>query len=134
MSNPYEQFQTNPKLEKDGIILDYSGYQITIARAGGNNKDFQRCAEMKARAHKTQIRNETISADIMHKLLIETYAQTVVKSWKGVKDESGKIMEFTYDNCVKLFTDLPELFADVRDSALNAKLFNKHLMDTDSKK
>jgi hypothetical protein len=46
-----------------------------------------------------------------------------VLGWEGVEDREGNPMEFSRDNVVRLFTDLPELFLDVQQQSQKAALF-----------
>ena len=41
----YDSIRTDTALEQKGVIIDYTDYRITIARAGGSNKRFQKALE-----------------------------------------------------------------------------------------
>lgn len=112
--NVYEMFGTDTDLEKDGIALTYGDATIVVARAGGANAKFQKCAESKARPYRAQIQQGVMDPDTAERLLAETFAETVVLGWDNVCDANGDPMEFKRANVVKLFTDLPDLFADVQ--------------------
>jgi hypothetical protein len=130
----YKQFKMNEVCEKDGITLDYGdGVEIKIARAGGANKKYTKAIERMARKYRRQIQLSTLAEDVAKKLWINIYAETIVLNWKGVKDENGKKLSFSKDNCVKLFTDLPDLFADIQAQAQNLDLFRNEIREIDAK-
>ncbi len=123
----YNTFKTDENLETgEGVNLDYGdGVLITIHRAGGANTKYSRVASQKLKPHSRKIQNGTADTDAIRKVMAEIYAEAVVIGWKGVKDESGKDMKFTKENCVKLLTDLPDLFNDIQDQADKISLFRK---------
>lgn len=130
----YRHFKTSARQEAEGVDLSYpGGVKIKIARAGGSNLAFKKAFERLARRYRRQLELEILPLDVQNKLLQEVYADTVVLGWEGVTDELGRPMEHTRDNVLKLFTDLPDLWADVKTCAENATLFREHLDELESK-
>ena len=130
----YSLFKTDKSLEVKGIDLQYGdGIIITIARAGGANPIYARVVEAKTKPYRRQIQSETISRELSEQLTREIYAEAIVLGWSGVTDENGKAMEFTKENAVKLFKDLPDLFEDVKEQAGKAALFRNDILTADSK-
>jgi hypothetical protein len=126
MSNPYELFSTNKELEAGaGVALDYPGFTIFINRAGGANKKFAKALDTRMKPHRQRFERGMLDEETSLKLLVEAYAEGVVVGWEDVKDKNGKNMEFNFDNCVKLLTDLPDLFADIQEQASNVSLFRE---------
>ena len=129
MSGLYQAFETNKNLENSGIELDYgknskgAPIRIRIARAGGANKRFAKVLDRLLRPYKRQLANDQLSDDVAKDVMIQAYADAVVLGWEGVEDREGNPMEFSRDNVVKLFTDLPELFLDVQQQSQKAALF-----------
>lgn len=125
----YSTFKTDANLEKSGVWLNYGPnakgdpIRIKIARAGGANKAFGKAVANKSRPHRRKIETNTLDAETSDRLNLEVYAETVILGWENVEDENGKVMEFTKDNVIKLFTDLPDLFADVRLQAQEVAIF-----------
>lgn len=130
---PFSVFKTNAKLEKEGIIIDYEAFKFRIARAGGANSDYKRILRAKFRPFRHQFETETISNEIAKKLLIEVFAESVVLGWEGVCDEDGNEIEFNKENCVKLLTELPDLFNDLQEQASNYKLFRQAEIEDEAK-
>ena len=135
----YTQFGTDSNLETSGILLQYGQNSqgkdicIRIARAGGNNKQYQKRMETLIKPYRRQIQNETLDNDIADKITKEVYAQTVVLGWENVEDENGEELEFSVANCIKLFTDLPELWSDIQQQDTRASLFRAEILENDSK-
>jgi len=135
----YKQFATDKNLERDGIVLNYGTnsrgqpIDIRIARAGGSNAKFATVAEMVFKPHRRAIAHETIALEVLDGLLRTIYAKAVVLGWSGVEDAEGETLEFSEDNVVKLFTDLPDLFADVKQAAEKAALFRKDALEAEAK-
>lgn len=135
----YRQFKTDSKLEKEGVLLEYGQNSkgksicIRIARANSSNDAYVKRMEAKVKPHRRQIQNETIERALLVGILREVFAETVVLGWENVEDENGKDMPFTKDNCIKLFTDLPDLFEDVQEQAQKAALFRAEIREADAK-
>lgn len=129
MSGLYQAFETNKDLENSGIELDYgknskgAPIRIKIARAGGANKRFAKVLDRLLRPYKRQLANDQLSDDVAKDVMIQAYADSVVLGWEGVEDREGNPMEFSRDNVVRLFNDLPELFLDVQQQSQKAALF-----------
>lgn len=135
----YTQFETDREIEKTGIVLDYGfnskkqPIQIRIARAGGANERYSKLLELRTKPYRRQIQNETLDNAVAEKITKEVYAQTVVLGWTGVEDRDGNEMPFTQENCVKLFTDLPDLWSDVQSQSTRASLFRAEILEADAK-
>lgn len=135
----YSQFQTDPKLEKEGILLEYGETSdgkpicIRIARAGGANKAFEKKMEFETKPVRRQLQNETIGNTQLLKILRKVYAETVVLGWENVEDRNGKPIPFNVENCIQLFTDLPDLFTDLQEQSRRAALFREQALEDDAK-
>lgn len=139
MSSLYAQFKTDKSIENDGVILEYGfnskkkPIEIRIARAGGANVRYSKLLESKIKPYRRQIQNDTLDNDVADKITKEVYAQAVVLGWSGVEDENNVEMEFNVANCVKLFTDLPDLWRDIQEQATKVALFRAEVLEADAK-
>ncbi len=129
----YEIFQTDPKLEKDGIELAYGPAVFVIARAGGANEKFKRCMERKLRPYRSQINMNTMDDDVANRLLAEAYAESVILGWEGVTDREGITIEFTQEACVQLMVELPDLFSDLQTESQRVSNYNMEIRKVDAK-
>jgi hypothetical protein len=127
-------FQTSPKFEvEEGINLDYGDFKIRICRAGGANKRFGKLLNSRLKPHRQRMATDTLPEEVALKIMIETYADTIVLGWDGVTDAENKPLDYNKENVIKLFTDLPELFRDVQRQADNQSLFRAADLEVDSK-
>lgn len=135
----YKQFATDKVVEKDGVVLEYgknskgAQIKIRIARAGGANQKFSKILERKTKPYRRQLQNETLDEEIGAQIQREVYADSVILGWEGVEDADGNDMAFTRDNIIKLLTDLPDLFADIRDQATKSALYRANILEEDAK-
>lgn len=134
MAGAYELFKTDENLETRGVVLNYGDFKITVARAGGANKKYQKVFEAKTRPYRRAIQAGTLDEATDKKAMAETYAEAVVLGWEGMKDAEDKDLPFTRENVVKVFLDLPDLFADVVDQATKVSTFRvDDVLEVDSK-
>jgi hypothetical protein len=134
-----------PVVEVDGVPEEEWQHPttiITVARAGGSNDKFSKSLEVKYRPYRTQIDNETMDEKVAERLLAEAFAETIVMGWAGVSSldvgltqEGEELYEvkFSVENCVKLFTNLPEHFRDVRTQAMKFANYRRAELDFDIK-
>jgi hypothetical protein len=135
----YAQFKTDNHLEKEGILLEYGENSkgkpicIRVARAGGANNAYTKRMEARVKPYRRQIQNETMETALVERLVKEVYAETVILGWENVEDENGNDMDFTVENCIKLFDDLPDLFRDIQEQSQRAALFRAEVREVDAK-
>lgn len=115
--SPYAQFGTDKEAEKVGIVLDYGDYRIRVARAGGANAKFQELFRDRMRPHWRKQQNGTLSEELANDILIGCFVDAVVLGWEDVVDLAGNPIPFNRNNAIKLFTEVPELFRDVREQS-----------------
>lgn len=117
MASPYKAFRTSEQLERDGVFLDFGDFRIRIARAGGHNSAYTSRLAAAFRPYRRQIQTDTLGEAKAEEILLNVFADTVVKGWEGVTDEHGNPIEFSRGAVVKLFDDLPDLYRIVREEA-----------------
>lgn len=135
----YKMFDTNKEVEQTGIILEYGSnsagkpIRFRIARAGGNNVRFAKLMEKKTKAYRRQIANETLDPKVAESIFMDVYAESVVLGWENVEDKDGNEIKYTPESCLKLFKDLPDLFADIREQASKMALFQSEVREIEAK-
>jgi len=139
MKNLYDQFETDPAIEKSGVWIEYGvgtdeepAPRFLIARAGGANLAFQKMMEAKAKPIRRQLQNDLVETAQLQALEREVFAQTVVLSWQNVTDRQGNPIVFSKNAVVQLFKELPDLFQDIREQANRAALYRKHIQEIDA--
>lgn len=127
----FNLFDTDKSLEKNGIVLDYGSFTITIARAGGANEAYEKRMSALAAPHRRQIQAGILPIEKQKEMLRLAYAQTVVKGWdESCAKEAG---EFSTENCIKLFEKYPDLFDDIVEQATSSALFRKDVLEAGAK-
>ena len=130
--NLYKQFKTDRNKETgEGITLNYGDAKIIIHRAGGANSEYRKKHNANLREFGREIDNGTFTPEEDAQVMAELYADTVIKGWEGVADENGKPLPFNRENVVKLMTDLPELFNDIKSAATTVALFKQKQIEED---
>lgn len=147
--NLYSLFKTNPSMETEGIMVEYGTVvrdgqevpvRIKIARAGGGNTAFEKALEKATRPYRKALQNNRMDPEIAAKIYKEVFVDTVLLGWDNVAfpvlDASGKVageefLPFNRDNALRLLNDLPDLYADLREQALNGNLFREELLEED---
>ena len=134
MTSPYELFGTDKNLEAgDGVDIDYGDFVITIHRAGGTNTDYKRVFAEKLKPYQRQYENGTMDDDTFDKIIVEVFAETVVKGWRGFTDADGNELDWTRENVIKVLTDLPDLVRDIVEQARNFANFRAENKEAASK-
>ena len=136
-----EQFKTDQTLERQGVVLDYGTTRVTIARAGGANRDFARVLEAKTRPFKRAIQTETMDNVKARELIMETYVDAVIRDWQtkvgdewkqGIEGPSGELVPFTKENVLAVLKELPDLFDDIQAQANKAALYRQVVLEADA--
>jgi hypothetical protein len=121
----YKKFKTDKKAEVEGIELDFGdGIVFKVARAGKSNPAFAEASRKRLKPWLFAIKANTMSDEQANLVMVKVFADSVVLGWEGVKDEAGKELKFTHENVVKLLTDLPDLFDDIKEYAEDKDSFN----------
>ena len=142
----YSTFRTDDELERKGIVIEYDSFRVTIARAGGSNKAFERALEAKSRPFRRAIQAETFGRDRMNALVRETFVETCVRNWEvntgteaapnwqqGIEAEDGSLLPFNRDNVLATFIALPDLYNDLQEQASKVSLFRAEVREQEAK-
>jgi hypothetical protein len=133
MAGTYAAYKTDEKREREGVLLDMGDAgKFRIARAGGANSNFQRRLMALSKPYRRAIQTGNIDPKIADRVLVEAYVETVLLGWESVTGPDGKPLEYSKENAVKLFTDLPDLFKDIRETAEDMTLFKLELDEADA--
>lgn len=127
-------FATDKNLESEkGVSLDYPGFSVVIHRAGGTNKKFAQVLQSKMKPHLQRFQRGTLDEETSQRIMIETYAESVIVGWSGNIGPGGKKSAFSVDNCIKVLTELPDLFEDIKAQANAASTFRGELEEIEEK-
>ncbi len=130
----HDLFGTNKELEAGkGVMLEYPGFTITINRAGGSNKKYGAVLTRLMKPHRQKFERGLLDDETSEKILLQAFAEGVVVGWSGNIGPGGKKAAFSTDACVKVFEELPDLYADVRTQAMSAATFREETEKTEEK-
>jgi len=138
----YKEFLTNEKSEREGIILDYGDFRVTVARAGGANKDYAKILERKTRPHRRAIQTGNFTNEQAKALLREVSAEAVVRRWEvqqegkwvdGIEGPNGDLLPFSKENVLMTFNALPDLFEDIQEQSQKIALYKDDLLEQAAK-
>lgn len=139
--NIYKMFGTSPKKETEGIVLNYSDlFWLRAARAGGANETYKKVLTEITRPYRRAIQTETISPEMVTKLMREAAARGLVLAWGSkqygdgfMPDKDGSRMDFSVENVVKFFENLPDIFLDFQEQTGKVSLFIAGELEEDAK-
>lgn len=143
----YERFRTDKTLEKNGIVIDYGDFRVTIARAGSANPKFIRTHETLTKPVRRLIEQEALPREREVAINRELYAKAVVLNWEvketgkdgkeiwkqGIEGADGSILPFNEANVIATFENLHDLFVDIQIQATTMKLFLASNREADAK-
>lgn len=145
--------KTSPRLETEGIWLQIDDTRIKLARAGGKNTKYIAAAEKIAREHKRAI--DFMGEEQGRKLFSKLFSELIVLDWltkstdgnldedggaasanlpenerwkRGISGPTGEIIEFSVENVLKTFEDIPDLLRLVKETAEDASLFRQSIL------
>jgi hypothetical protein len=145
----WNQFSTDPNVEKEGVWLDYGDFRIRVTYAGETNKKYAKTLETLTRPHRRQIASGNFSNARSMAILYEVYATAVIMDWetakgddniiaqtiweKGIQAKDGSLLPVTKENIIAVFKALPKLFLDVREQAESVAVFRADEIEDEGK-
>lgn len=136
-----KMFETVPTLEMDGVVVEYApGIEVMVARAGGGNKKYSRVINRLSKPYRRAIDSETLDETIGDNLLVEAYAEAILKGWKGfTKDlithndnDADEVVPFNKENAIALLKAQPNLFTDIREVAGKLEAYRSETLESES--
>jgi hypothetical protein len=138
----FTQFETDPKLEREGVKVEYLGDDedanktpptFTIARAGGANVAYDTMMDQKLKPLRRRLQADNVNNKELEKITKEVWIATVLKGWQNVKDQNGDVLEFSQNAATELFNKLPELYEDLRQQSLKVSMYRAANLDEAAK-
>lgn len=136
MSTIWSQFETDKKLEVEGIWIDFGDYRWLCRRAGGSNTKFKEAFARETKKVRQVMDIEDIPDHRGREILYKTFADTVVLDWegKGMVGRDGKPLPFNRDNVVMIFENMPDFYDRLRQRLMDHQLFLKDIEEASIKK
>lgn len=143
MTGLYSMFKTNSKDEREGVWLEYGRtpktdqdpeglpIRIKIARAGGKNTDFNKALEKATKPHRKAIQTGHISVETVEALYREVFVDHCIVGWENVAGAAGEMLPYTRPNVLRVLTDLPDLYEDLKGQANSLGLYREEEREAD---
>ena len=140
----YGAFRSDIGAEQEGVILDYGPFRVTIARAGGSNKAYERILEGLTKPYRRAIQLETLDAKVSDKIMKEAMAKAVILNWEVLVDadglpdadgqdwkqglehpDTGDLLPFNWENVMEVLQhkEIQNLYHDLRVQSGKEALF-----------
>lgn len=114
----YDRYEIDKNLENSGIWIDYGGDgRFLVARIGSGTSAYDKRLKYKMKPYRRQLDNDTLDENLLLKITTETFAETALMDWDGIRDREGNILPFSKENAKVLFADLPNLALDLMGQA-----------------
>lgn len=138
--NIFDMFETDAKLEKEGVTLEYGVNSlgqpmfIRVARAGGANTKFLKTYEHVTKPYRRQLDSGLkLPKDLNDRLNRELYARAVVTGIGGFEERDGTPVPLgSVEEVMAFFERLPNLLADVMVQAQNMSLYRNELREAEA--
>lgn len=151
----YKQLKTDPSLEKKGVEVTYGTFRVTLARAGGANKTYERLLETRTQPHRRAMKTETMDNSVALDVMRGIYADSIILHWES-QDHDGnwvvgieaappvvdgvpkmdapiQILPYTRENVITAMETLPELLLWFQEDANKLALYRVQYLEEDSK-
>lgn len=120
MTNFVNRYQTDKTLEENGQWVNLGdGIEVKIARL---NSERSQAVRRRLEKPYSKMRGE-IPTQIQEEILTKQVAEAVLLDWKGVELESGKPLEPTLENKIKILTEFKDFRQDVVFVSMEAETF-----------
>lgn len=135
----YKQFKMDDKKQAEGILLNYGANSdgsvpsFRVLRRGPSNQKYQQTLERETRPYRRQIELGTLDNMQSEYIYRRVFCLSVLIGWEHVQTETGEEIPFNFENAMKLFGELPELYDDLIAQSSKAALFIQSTLEGDTK-
>lgn len=140
-------FKTDRTAETEGVWLevavnDHNGKptRIKISRMSQTNKRYTKELNKVTKPHQSAIQNDALDNDLARSMLQKVFADTVLLDWDNLpkseltgNDEDTELLEFSSDNAMALFAEMPDLYDDWESRAQKSAAFREKEREDASK-
>lgn len=155
----FKNYSTSKNLELEGVVFTPdSSTAITLARAGGANVKFSKLLDKKAKPFRRQIEAGTLDPELDRKMMIEAYADAIIRNWETLIEEDGTpklvpgieanpdapdgtyshkpdengVVPYNRQNVIATLHQLPDLFLAIQQEAQSVANFRQAEREADS--
>jgi len=118
MSKLYDAYATSKDAEANGIWVSEPGGRFKLARMGGANTKYQRALTAAMKPYMREMQLGLLDEATVEPIMRKVFLDTILLDWEIEADDDGTPgPAFNVDNATKLFADLPDLYAALREKA-----------------
>lgn len=132
-------FKTDKTAEVEGVRVEVAVNEhnqlpiaIRIARMSSTNKRYTKELNRVTKPHMSAIQNDAMDNDLARKMLQKVFVDTILLGWEnlpkseltGVETDT-ELLDFTAENALALFEEMPELYDDWESRAQKAAAFRE---------
>lgn len=139
-------FKTDRTAEVEGVetevaVNDHNGkpIKIRIARMSSSNKRYTKELNRVTKPHQAAIQNDAMDEALARKMLQEVFVDTILLGWTNLPkseltgdDNDTEELEFTRENALALFEELPDCYNDWEQRAQKAAAFRETERETNA--
>lgn len=116
--NPFKKYETDPKLEKDGVPIEFDGMTFYCRRAGGANRAYRAAAAVALLEpgvrEKINSEDETEQLEAQNQVELYAFIEAVLFDWKDVQGRDDKPLTYSKENARDLMISCSEVWNYVR--------------------
>ena len=141
-----KDYSTNIDEEKNGVCVPFEGFRVTIARAGGSNKQYDKTLQRVSKPWKRLIDSDRLSNDKGIEILKEVYAQCIIKHWDTLQEdgsykpgiesddcEEGELLPVNKETILATLNKYNDVFLDIKKEAESANLYRAEVKEAEAK-
>lgn len=129
----YDAFETNKNLEAEGVEIAINDSVFKVRAKTKNNQQYTSRVRDLMERKGALAKAGGVREDELAKEMLELFVDTLVVGWTGVKARDGSIMDYTRENAIKLFTDLPRLQQALEDEIDKVATWKSAKLEDDAK-
>ena len=128
-TNLHKRFKTDKSLEMQGIECYLEdGVVFICKRFGGSNQvNVSKALAKYHTPHIAKIKAGTLTQEMLDEIDAKVFTEACVLNWRGVLDDAGKEIPFSFDACVEILKDMPELVSELIRQTSNFENYREDL-------
>lgn len=135
MSSLFNKFKTNKDKDLGGVPVTFDANSdktiptFYIRRMGAGNTVYDSELARIVKPYQQQIQKGTLSEQESRNLNDKVFVRGILAGWENVYDENDKPIVFNEANALKLLSDLPLLYEELRSVAGNVSRFQDEVLE-----
>jgi hypothetical protein len=105
-------FKADKNLELQGVRMEVApGVAFFVRRFGGANAvNVSKALAKFHKPHAKKLELGNVPAEFAAKIDAQVFVEACVTGWEGVSDSEGKELTYSFEACVDMLVEMPDLF------------------------